>query len=565
MDLEIFKKSDPSGMLSRESYVLKNLPEEYDYIISYCNNINVIDRPFKEKVFICINDLSTIPTCKNPNCENTTKYKNSTLGYNEYCSNKCISSDPSIKKCKELKSLEKYGTKTPAESKVIKDKIIKTNQDRYGANSAMCIETTKEKSKETLLKNYGVENPSMSEELLLKRIKSFKNSSYKETYKKTSMEKYGVDHPWKNKNIHKKTIDNQIETKNINFKNITMSRMTDEILSFNYDNRTITAKCTEGHIYEISRYSLYLRDREKTKICVVCNPIESNSSGMEKLLHEFISDHYTGEIIRNSKKIIYPLEIDIYLPDLKIGFEFNGLYWHSDKQKDKDYHYRKFKLSEENGIKLISIWEDDWVMKNELVKSFILNQINRTSNRIYARNCEIKLVNYKESMSFLNSNHLQGDIKSPIRIGLYHNNDLVSLMTFSKLRIALSQKNNNELIYELTRFCNLSNTNIIGGASKLLKYFIKNYNPIEIHSYSDNCISSGNLYKTLGFEFSHESTYGYWYVVNDKREHRYNWRKYKLVEMGYDKNKTENQIMEELGYYRIYNAGNKKWVYYNNI
>ena len=136
-------------------------------------------------------------------------------------------------------------------------------------------------------------------------------------------------------------------------------------------------------------------------------------------------------------------------------------------------------------------------------------------------------------------------------------------MTFSKLRLPLNRKLlNNPDIYELTRFCNKLNCNVIGGASKILKYFINKYNPIEIQTYSDNLISDGNLYKKLGFTYIHESKPGYWYVINGIREHRFNWRKQKLVKMGYDKEKTENEIMMELGFLRIYNGGNKKWILY---
>ena len=106
---------------------------------------------------------------------------------------------------KEEKSLKKFGTKSPSQSKIVKDKSLITNQLRYGQNSAMCLLETQEKSKDTLFKNYGVTNPSESKEILSKRIQSFKQSDYKETYKKTSLEKYGVDHPWMNKNIHNKT------------------------------------------------------------------------------------------------------------------------------------------------------------------------------------------------------------------------------------------------------------------------------------------------------------------------------------------------------------------------
>lgn len=135
MNLDIFKKDDPSGRMSKESYILKNHKEEYDYIINYCELNKIIDISFKEKVYLCLNSLKTRPTCKNYNCDNLVKFRNSNIGYREYCSTKCISSDPNIKKIKELKSIEKWGTKTPAESIEIKNKIIDTNRKKYGSNS----------------------------------------------------------------------------------------------------------------------------------------------------------------------------------------------------------------------------------------------------------------------------------------------------------------------------------------------------------------------------------------------------------------------------------------------
>ena len=115
--------------------------------------------------------------------------------------------------------------------------------------------------------------------------------------------------------------------------------------------------------------------------------------------------------------------------------------------------------------------------------------------------------------------------------------------------------------YELTRFCNKLFVNVVGGASKLLKYFIENYSPSKIVTYSDNLISSGGLYDKLGFNFIHESKPGYWYLVNGKREHRSNWTKKKLIKMGLDPSLTEEQMMNEIGAVKIMNGGNKRWEY----
>jgi hypothetical protein len=557
MNLEMFKINDPSGKMSKESYVLNNHREEYGYITSTLN----IDIPFKEKVYLVINGLSEVPKCNNPNCQNNVKFKNSTLGYLKYCSNKCMGSDPDIIMKKQKKSIEKYGTKTPAESDIIKEKTKTTNNLKYGGNSAMSSDEIKNKSKETLIKNWGVDNPSKSVDILEKRVKSFKENidTYKKSYERTSIEKYGVKHPWMNKNIHDKTIEHFykdykeriIESIGNDFEFLGFEKNISTNLKFN------CKKCSTN--FDILPYQFYFRINNSINICTNCFPISENSSITQIELYNFIKENYSGEIIQNDKKTIKPYEIDIYLPELRIGFEFNGVFWHSTKFKDNNYHLKKYNSSIENGVKLYTIWEDDWNLKRDICKSFVLNKVSK-STKIMGRKTKVTEVDYPTSKKFLDENHLQGDCKSSVRLGLYQNEELVSLMTFSKLRLPIGGKNT-EGIYELTRFCNRRFYSIIGGASKLINYFKQKYSPNEIQTYSDNLISNGQLYENLKFEYSHTSDPGYWYVIDGIRSHRYNWRKQKLVEMGYDKNKTENEIMLELGYYKIYNAGNKKWIW----
>ena len=177
-----------------------------------------------------------------------------------------------------------------------------------------------------------------------------------------------------------------------------------------------------------------------------------------------------------------------------------------------------------------------------------------TPERIYARKCQIKEVTHIDSKKFLNMNHIQGQLNSSIRLGLYLDDELVSLMTFGGLRKALgtSQKDGS---YELLRFCNKLNTTVIGGANKLLKNFINLYKPKEIISYADRRWSIGNLYIKLGFDLNHYSQPNYFYVINDKRNNRFNYRKDVLIKEGFDKNKTEHEIMLERKIYRIYDSG----------
>ena len=286
-----------------------------------------------------------------------------------------------------------------------------------------------------------------------------------------------------------------------------------------------------------------------------CQKCVGKTSAAEQAIREFLKNEV--EVKQSCRTTIKPLELDIYIKSLKIGVEYNGLYFHSDVFLKNDYHLYKLLRCEEKGVRLIQIFEDEWLEKEEICKSRLLNIIGKTPNKIFARKCEIREVTAKEAKEFLNTNHIQGNVNSKVKLGLYYNNELVSLMTFGNLRKNLGQTHK-EGHYELLRFCNKLYTNVVGGASKLLKYFEKKYQPVKIISYADRRWSNGDLYKSLGFDFVSYSKPNYFYVMGPTRENRFKYRKSELVKQGFDVNKTEKQIMEERGYKRIYDCGTIK-------
>lgn len=291
------------------------------------------------------------------------------------------------------------------------------------------------------------------------------------------------------------------------------------------------------------------------KGCPKCGNIISKN---ENELFEFIKLNYKDGIIRGDRKILNGKEIDIYLYDINLGIEFNGLLWHSDKYKDINYHIDKTNNCSIKNTRLVHIFEDEWINKKEIVKSRLLNIIGKIPNKIYARKCIIKEVSSKECSEFLDKNHIQGKLGAKIKLGLYFENELVSIMTFGNLRRNLGQISK-EGSYELLRFCNKLNTNVIGGASKLFKYFLKKYNPEKIISYADRRWSQGDLYYKLGFNFVENTQPNYFYTKGIFRENRFKYRKSELIKNGFDICKTENQIMKERGYYRIYDCGTLKF------
>jgi hypothetical protein len=295
--------------------------------------------------------------------------------------------------------------------------------------------------------------------------------------------------------------------------------------------------------------------------CPQCSSeIANYSSSYEYEIIDFIKENIKTELIHRYNE--NRKEIDIFIPQYNLGIEVNGCYWHSHLKKDKKYHKTKSDYYIDKNIKIFHIWEYQWVnpLKKKIIKSMILNKLNITSSKIFARKCTIKNIPSSEYKEFCMNNHIQGHSPTQIKIGLYYNDILVACMGFSKLRINLGNKTS-ENKYELVRYCTLLNHNILGGASKILKYFENNYNPQTLVSYADNDYSNGNLYKILNFENKGCTNISYVYYIPKEGiiKNRYVFRKSELIKKGYNKELTEFDITNSMGLYRLYNSGTYKF------
>lgn len=287
--------------------------------------------------------------------------------------------------------------------------------------------------------------------------------------------------------------------------------------------------------------------------CPSCKTLHSEG---EIDIFNYIKSIINNKIVINGyrPKDFNRREIDVYIPSLKFGIEYNGLYWHSEAIADRNDMLDKLKTCNDKGIRLFNVFEDEWIDKQDIVKSMLKNILGITDNRIYARKCTVKEVDYQTANDFLNSNHLQGRCPSKIRLGLFYNDELVSIMTFGKCRHFIGSNGGHE--WELLRFCNKINTSVIGGASKLLSHFINEYHPKDIISYADRRWSDGNLYEKLGFYKYNESAPSYYYVVGGKRIYRYNLRKSVLVKkFGCPEDMSEHEFCLSKGWNRIYDCG----------
>lgn len=464
-----------------------------------------------------------------------------------------------VKNKKKSSTIERWGVENPFQSDVIKEKIKIKCLEKYNSEYYVVSENAKKKYRDFCDK-LGVDHYSKSDEYKQKfketclirfgEITNLMNDVIKDKIKKTNLEKYGFDQVMKNKDISLLNTKSLVEGRSEYFKKLGY-----EYVGYDYELKNYKLKKVEcGHIFDVNYDLFRSRIKYNNNSCLVCYPIQQLSSIKEKEIVNWLVSMGI-EVVENNRDIISPRELDIYLPKHKIAIEFNGLYYHSDKFKEKEYHINKTEECVKKNIQLIHVWEDDWVYKQDIVKSIILNRLNLIENKIYARKTKIKEVDTKEAMYFLNNNHIQGYTPSSIKIGLYHNEELVSLMTFGNRRI--NSQNN----FELIRYSNKINTSVIGGASKIFKHFLNKYNHKKIVSYSDISIFNGSIYEELGFKNDGKTTLNYYWTDLNKKYHRFNFNKNKLVKMGYDKNLTEEEIMKNIGYHKLWSCGQIRWIF----
>jgi hypothetical protein len=424
----------------------------------------------------------------------------------------------------------------------LKWNLIQENKDKRIKNS-----------KKVIIEKYGVKSLFELDEFQKKCRKNFK-------------EKYGVSHPM--------YFPPFVEKLKTTFRENHLLCLIPKLKSYNLDllddyinnkdgntSRPYNFKCLKCD----NVFSSTLLCSGKIPICRKCFPITKNSK-LEEIFRDFINELGIKHL-DNNRTLLNGKEIDLFLTDYNLGIELNGNYHHSEiyGEKDKTYHFEKLMIATNVKIKLLQIFEDELLLKKEIVFSRIKNILGITENKIFARKCVIKEISKTDSKIFLEKNHLQGDSVDKVRLGLYLNDKLITVITFGKKRNSLGNTSITDE-YELLRFAGKINTNIVGGFSRLLKYFIKGYNPSKIITYADSrwsgIIPEDTIYYKNGFKFIHQTPPNYWYV-NTKdflhRFHRFTFRKDVLIKEGFSPDKTEWEIMQEKGFDRIWDCGSMKF------
>ena len=314
------------------------------------------------------------------------------------------------------------------------------------------------------------------------------------------------------------------------------------------------AKCEKGH-----EFLVLFNNFKKKNSCPTCFHEIHGFSLSEKEVVTYIKSIYAGEILENNFKIIPPKELDIYLPEKNLAIEYCGLYFHSVKcfgyEKAKKYHRHKYEECLKKGIKLLTIFEDEWQFKEEICKSRIKNYLG-LSEKVFARNLTLEVISKEKSQTFFNNNHLQEYKSSKITFGLVKENKIYCALSLSDTTRKHTVK---QKTIEIKRFASLLGFQVVGGFSRLLKYaeaWAKNSGYLGIRTHCDLRWGTGNVYAKTGFNLIFESKSTPHYIVRLNRIRNMSLRKTKEERL---LNISEINLRISQGYNVIFDCGHTTW------
>jgi hypothetical protein len=523
------------------------------------------------------------PKCANITCNNKVVTRKDGT-WSEYCSTKCKGIFNSIKSREKSKQtmLKNHGVEHALQSDVIYKHMLKSNIQKYGVENVMHYAKTVKTLENTNMSRYGVKNV-------------FLDKSIQERHKQHLKEKYG-EHVYNISQIpgvHEKKLRSAYLARDYilpSGKIIRIQgyedRFLDKALVYYHEDDFIFSKYSFAYEFEGNTHSYHPDVIIKNYVIEVKSDytfyaeFDKNIAKSYSTLDsgsDFIFYIISGDIEnylcvnRNTiilKDFLSTLDnvqqyskhdsyiVDYYIPDKNIAIHVRHPEFTNERFVDNDYFVKMNTHFHKIGIQLISVFSHDI---NDVWLKTLYNKLFKNDNKVYARNTVIKPVN-SDVFEFLNKNHIQGFTSTAIKYGLYEGSELVAVMCFNKSRSGIG-KDRGDDSYELVRYA--TSKRVIGGASKLLNYFKKVHKPKLIYSYSDNTISNGNMYATLGFVLERDNKADYKYLSPDssKIHHRFKFRKGALKEMQYyDENLSERDIMRLNGYRRLYDAGKKTWI-----
>lgn len=421
---------------------------------------------------------------------------------------------------------------------------VKSTKARFSKEQK---ENILEKAQETFIQRYGVTNP-------------LKSADIRDKIKSTNLARYGETVASKSDAVKVKVAErNLLKYKNGHHTREHIPELDIDDIVSKYQTSTITELAGEIGIHYQTLSKIFNAASVKRINHSALRRSRSTTSVFEQEVAEYIRKLTDNVVMHHRIRGDQVRELDIYVPDKSIAVECNGSYWHSELNgKDRFYHLKKTEMCAKQGIQLIHIWEHDWNSNQPLVKERLKSKLG-IGERIYARLCDVNVIDAAEKNEFLERVHIQGTCPSSINYGLYYNGKLVAVMTFGKSRY------DKKISYELLRYASIGN--IVGGASRLFKRFEKDHAPESVVSYADRMWNTGGVYEKLGFGYSHSTDPAYYYTKDYITfENRVKYQKHKLPKLleDFDVSLTEWENMKINGYDRIWDCGTAVYKWYKN-
>jgi hypothetical protein len=540
--------------------ISKKYPDLYDTIVEatkFLDECITTKIPhFSVRLYCVLNDISEVPVC--PICNKKTvglssKKRGKLYMLKATCGGKdCHPSKLDHVKEKVITTnLEKYGAIYATCTDSVKQKVRETNRERYGSDYAMRSEELKEKYSESIQEKYGTKWYTSTDRFKENQYKSFKEQhgvdnpmqlkAVLDKQKATNKEKYGTDYYFASAQHRGEYWGISKDTRDILSNKEQLEKLYQE-------HKTITS--LYKHFGDVSETTI---SRALVENDIPITYTMNKVSTGEQELSDFIRAHYDGDdIIQSDRTILDGKELDIYIPSKQIAVEFNGLFWHCSRFKDKLFHQEKALNCEKLGINLITIWEDDWTDNRNVVESMLLAKLGKQTDRVYARKTKAVEISHKTASEFLKNTHIQGETIASVWYGLFQSDELVATIGF--------KKTSREGEWDLVRYA--TSKTVVGGFSKLLTHFKNKHNFSRIITFASLDVSDGNLYEKNGFDLEYITKPSMSYIKGPKRFRRERFMKHKLNDKleNFNPNITERENMLNHGFYQLFDCGMKKYV-----
>lgn len=474
-----------------------------------------------------------------------------------------LSQSPEIQKTIRERSIEKYGVAHYTQNPEVRKHMIDGMVEKYGVDNALKSEEIKQKQKDTVFKKYGVGNVAQAD-------------SVKAKTRETCFKKYGVEYAAQVPSIvekRKKTNKERYGASGFVFSDEYLSTKIlepakkNEYLKFRHNPKRYieTSFDSKPTLYDISKKTGL--GEVQVGQYVIQNSLQDLVSYKKSKFENEIFDYLKSvkpdlTVERNNRAILYPKEIDLYLPDFNVGIECNPACTHnvnsnsfdlSSSGLPKGYHYDKSLLARKAGVCLVQLFKVDWNSHQSAVKSLILNALG-LKPKVDASELEISKLSTHEAFEFFNQSHVYGFSKSEECLGLKDDK--------RNIQFAASFRKHKDGSYEVSRFCSSVDCEVTDGLKALVDKFEEFHNS-NLYAFTDISYHPNVSLAGCGFEFLGIRNPEYrWVDLNDTQVIRKSGcTKSKLSKM-FDENVEDiKSFLLNKSFVQVFDSGKNLWVH----